>query len=247
MDFGITHKIILYLFCFSHSSTASVVQDATSHLSRILQLFAAGCVGCGYAAHPWPTVNPDFTTHVIQTEHQNGYFYKDAQGRTCCHTETESLPFECKLQQTYRAGDYMEQGSRNRTRQGNVVLWFADVMKEMAIEPTPAGSKHKWQVSAYCPIDPLDEFNSLVAIGDCGPAPEYCNGKNAPHDAGNATVCQARPYKSMTRLTQNWAWTKTLLIVLVERNSMFLDMTDPSSPVPFLFRSQLAPGGGHPG
>ena len=57
-------------------------------------------------------------------------------------------------------------------------------------------------------------------------------------------MSQARPFNNVTKLTQNWAWTETLLIVPVERNSMFLDMSEPSAPVPFLFRSQLAPGGG---
>ena len=210
-----------------------------------IAVFAAGRAGRARAAHPWPRIHPDFTTHVVQTESQNeGYFYSDSQGRTCCHTETESMAFGCKLLQSYRSGDYFEQGSRNRTRQGNVVLWYTDVMKEMAVEPTPTGSKHKWQCAAYCPIDSLNEFKSLAAIGDCGPAPEYCNGKNAPHDAGNVTVSQARPFNNVTKLTQNWAWIKTILIVPVERNSMFLDMSDPSAPVPVLFRSQLAPGGG---
>ena len=193
-----------------------------------------------------PKIHPDFATDVIQTEKQNvGYFYTTGNGaQTCCHTKRMDMPFTCKLQMEYRTGAVREQGSKNRTRQGNVVAWYQDVMKEMAVVPAAAGSKHAWACAAYCPISDLEEFESLVAIGDCGPMPEECKNKNAPHDAGSAIISQARPYNNVSRKVENWAWTKTILIVPVERNSMFIDISNQSNPVPFVFRSQLAPGGG---
>ena len=86
----------------------------------ILALVAVGGAVTAHRAHPWPTLHPDFATHAIQTEHHNiGYFYTDAEtGNTCCHTELERSSEVCKLQMTYEAGDYAEQGTRNRTRQG---------------------------------------------------------------------------------------------------------------------------------
>ena len=67
----------------------------SSHKSSRVALLLLAVSGTGQAnragaAHPWPRIHPDFATHVVQTEQQNeGYFYEDSQGRTCCHTEKE--------------------------------------------------------------------------------------------------------------------------------------------------------------
>lgn len=196
------------------------------------------------AQHPWPEFQKDFSADIVQTEAQNqGYYYVSSNGDTCCPTSLLNETYSCNLQMQYVRGQYYEQGSRNRSRTGNVIVWYEDVMKEIAVEPAAAGSKYEWKCVAYCPIGGMSTFESLVSIGNCGPEPESCPGKFSPHNEGKVLISQARPFNNVTKLVDNWAWTKLLAILPVEENSMYVDNSDPSRPVPFKYVSKLAPAG----
>ena len=79
-----------------------------------------------------PKIPQDFFTDIIQTEAQNaGYFYTKENGDVCCPTALQDQTYECKLETQYMVGEISQQGSKNRTRQSNMVIWFDNVMKQM--------------------------------------------------------------------------------------------------------------------
>jgi hypothetical protein len=235
---------------FSHSiykldSHFHFLEVLFTPMARQVLVVASACFATfASASHPWPAFAKDFLTEVVQTEAQNqGYYYVDDVGDTCCPSSLLNETYACKLQMQYTRGQYFEQGSKNRSRSDNVIAWYDDVMKAIALEPAAAGSKYKWKCVAYCPIDDLDTFQSLVSIGDCGPEPESCPGKYSPRNEGKVHISQARPFNNVTKVVDNWAWTKLLAILPVEENSMYVDNSDPSYPVPFKYVSKLAPAG----
>ncbi len=190
-----------------------------------------------------PRIPQDFFTDIIQTEAQNtGYFYtNEKDGSVCCPTSLQNQPYECKLETQYLVGEISQQGSKNRTRQSNVVVWYDNVMKEILLKPASSSSKYAWECNSYCPIGKDGKFSSLTSIGDCGPEPVQCTGKNAPSNKGRENVAHARPYNNDTLLCTDIEWTETLLGLPVSQNSMYVTVEE--KPKPFLFVSKLEPGG----
>ena len=190
-----------------------------------------------------PKIPQDFFTDIIQTEAQNvGYFYTKENGDVCCPTALQDQTYECKLETQYMVGEISQQGSKNRTRQSNMVIWFDNVMKQILLKPASSpSSKHKWECDSYCPIGKDATFSSLTSIGKCGPEPTQCKGKNAPANKGSTNVRHARPYNNDTIDCDNIEWTETILGLPASINSMYVTIED--HPIPFLFVSKLAPGG----
>ena len=186
-----------------------------------------------------PKIPQDFFTDIIQTEAQNvGYFYTKENGDVCCPTALQDQTYECKLETQYMVGEISQQGSKNRTRQSNMVIWFDNVMKQILLKPASSpSSKHKWECDSYCPIGKDATFSSLTSIGKCGPEPTQCKGKNAPANKGSTNVRHARPYNNDTIDCDNIEWTETILGLPASINSMYVTIED--HPIPFLFVSKF--------
>ena len=223
------------------------MQNKTLNLNKMIPkattVFLCVTMALGSPIQNIPKTSQSFFTDIIQTMKENsGYFYTQNDGTVCCPTSLQNQPYACQLQMSYEPGEIYQDATHNRTRQSDMVVWFGDVMKEMLLKPASASSQYAWECAAYCPISKKNTFQSLTSVGNCGPEPTQCKGKNAPANAGNVTVERARPYNQQMTC-ENVAWTETLLGYPVSENSMYID-TSSDENKPFLFASKLRPGGG---
>ena len=196
------------------------------------------CAALAAAADP-PTFAADFYTGTQTDLAINQGGYSKGKGISCCSVHAPS----CKVQTQSTGGDMYEQGSMNRTREdspqgGIVVTWGAPVYKQLALAPgSSANSSHAFVCAQYCPKKVEHVSPVLVGDGNKGPF-------DTPKDLGVAAQVKQDGPAGQAADCEHWRWTQAILkLIPMEKFDYYINMADPSNPLPWYQQQLIEPLG----
>lgn len=172
------------------------------------------------AAAP-PQLAIDFYTGAMQTDSKwDGPAYDIKDGMCCPIGSALQIGTKCSVQTQARGSDTYEQGSKNRTRTGTVVTWFDEVMKQMQIQPS-AGTKHKYDCVAQCPIN--GTFHSTVSLGDEDAPPlSYTKPR---HLSTPGTFTRPTSAGGQSKQCDLWRWEEKISVLPMGFVTAYVDTT----------------------
>ena len=196
-----------------------------------------------------PTFPPSFYVGQMNQLLINQGGYRTGGSKVCCAGKAPS----CRIETQTAGEDYFEDRPNNRSRvdsnRGSIINWYQIASPQfphdgmqMAVAPTPPGSKHKFTCAAYCPLQG-SKFESAITIGDKPSGP-----LGVPKDLGPAKVTQAPPGKA-TALTEHWMW-KVGLDAPKHNWSVVMSQEDffvANRTVPFFHKTTIEPLGSYMG
>jgi hypothetical protein len=191
-----------------------------------------------FAVDP-PTFAADFYSGTQSDLAINQGGYNKGKGIACCSLSAES----CKVQTESTGGDLYEQGTMNRSRSdspvgGLVVTWGHPVYKKISLAPgSTANSSHAYVCAQFCPNKV--EFASTVRVGD-GKAGLF----DKPKYKGNVPAVKQDGPAGQVAACDLWQWTETILgLIPVEKYDYYVNVEDPSNPLPWYQQQVIEPLG----
>ena len=180
-----------------------------------------------------PKLDADFYTGALRSDSRTaGPTYQIKDG-ICCPVTSIALNEKCAVQTQSMGSDTYEQGSKSRTRSdsphGQIVTWFGEVMKQMAIEPSNhASTHHKYECAAFCPLN--GTFYPSISIGDV-PDPPFSFTKPR-HLRTPEIFTQPSSVGGQSMLCDRWRWEEKISVLPMGFITAYLD---PKTAPPSIF------------
>ena len=144
----------------------------SSHYMSIVSLLPVALVGGDSRGSGPPTFPSSFYVGQMSQMLLNQGGYRTGDTKVCCSRKAP----ECRIVAETTGEDYFEEARMNRSRidsdRGSIISWYQIASPQfphdgmqMAVTPSPPGSKHKYTCAAYCPLQGA-KFLPAIAIGD---------------------------------------------------------------------------------